>query len=66
MNWGNIWVKQNDKAKRPMLKENHLGILKIYAFCQKIQQRASGPEKSAVVVLYLAITIYQKSGMSIC
>ena len=26
--------------KRPKLNENQLRILKIYAFCQKIQQRA--------------------------
>ena len=32
--------------KKPKSKENQLGILKIYAFCQKIQQRASGPGES--------------------
>ena len=29
--------KYNDNTKRPKPKENKLGILKIYAFCQKIQ-----------------------------
>ena len=35
--------RYSDNTKRPKPKENQLGILKIYAFCQKIQQRASGP-----------------------
>ena len=38
---GNIWVKDN--TKRPKPKENQLGILKIYAFSQKIQQRVLDP-----------------------
>ena len=38
--------KHNDNAERPKPKENQLGILKIYAFCQKIQQSASGPGES--------------------
>ena len=34
---GNIWVKDKiTTKKRPKPKENQLGILKIYAFCQKI------------------------------
>ena len=39
--------KHSENTKRPKSKENQLGILKIYAFCQKIQQRASGPGESA-------------------
>ena len=35
--------------KKPESKENQLGILKIYAFCQKIQQRASGPGKRVLL-----------------
>ena len=37
---GNIRVKDIMKTQRPKPKENHVGILKIYAFCRKIQQRA--------------------------
>ena len=33
----------NDNTKRPKPKENQLGLLKIYAFCQKIQQKTLGP-----------------------
>ena len=39
---GNIWDK-DITTTRPKPKENQLGILKIYAFCQKIQQKTSGP-----------------------
>ena len=36
--------RHNGNTKRPKSKENQQGILKIYAFCQKIcQQRALGP-----------------------
>ena len=28
-----------DNIKRPKLQDTQLGILKIYAFCQKVQQR---------------------------
>ena len=34
--------KNNDKTERPKKKENQLGILKFYTFCQKIQQRPMG------------------------
>ena len=34
--------KNNDKTERPKKKENQLGILKFYTFCQKIQQRPVG------------------------
>ena len=44
---GNIRVKDIMKTRRPKPKENHVGILKIYAFCRKIQQRASDPGESA-------------------
>ena len=33
----------NDNTKKPKPKENQLGILKIYAFCLKIQQKTSDP-----------------------
>ena len=46
--------RYNDNTKRPKPKENQLGILKIYAFYQKIQHRASGPgESTAEVTIYL-------------
>ena len=35
--------RYNGNTKRPKLKENQSGILKIYAFCQKNQQMVSGP-----------------------
>ena len=44
--------RYNDNTKRSKPKENQLGILKIYAFCQKIRQRASGPGDSAAVTIY--------------
>ena len=49
---GNIWVNQryNDNIKRPKQQDTLLGILKIYSFCQKIQQRASGPGENAGVM----------------
>ena len=40
----------NDNIKRPKPQADFLlGILKIYAFYQKIQQRALGPKESYVV-----------------
>ena len=39
--------RYNDNIKRPKLQDTQLGILKIYVFCQKIQQRVSGPGESA-------------------
>ena len=54
--------RYNDDTKRPKSKENQLEILKIYAFCQKIQQRASGLGESAVgVLIYLSMRIQPKS-----
>ena len=40
----------NDNIKRPKLQDILLGILKTYAFCQKLQQRASGPGESTAGV----------------
>ena len=40
----------NDNIKRPKLQDTQLGISKIYLFCQKIQQRSSGPGESAAGV----------------
>ena len=45
-----------DNTKRPKLKENQLVILKIYAFCQIIYRRASGPGESAA-----GVTIYENT-----
>ena len=46
--------RYRDDTKRPKLKENQLGILKIYTFCQKIQQKVSGPgESSAWLLIFL-------------
>ena len=39
--------RYNDNRKKPKTKQNQLGILKFYVFCQKIQQRALGPGESA-------------------
>ena len=49
------------KTEQPKPKENQLGILKISAFCQNIQQRASGPRESAAWVMYLTMRIHPKS-----
>ena len=48
---GNIMRQRyNDNTKRPKPNKNKLGILQIYAFCQKIQQRASGTGENAAGV----------------
>ena len=47
---GHIWVKDIMTKKIPKLKDTQLGILKIYAFFQKIQQIASDPGESAAGV----------------
>ena len=52
---GNIWIKDIMTTKRPKPKESQQAILKIYAFCWKIQQRASGPGESAAGVMYLSL-----------
>ena len=41
----------NENIKKPKPQDILLGILKIYAFCQKIQQRASGPGESTAGVI---------------
>ena len=51
----------NDNTKRTKPTENQLRILKLYAFCQKIQQRASGLGESAVGVTYLSTIMYPKN-----
>ena len=56
--------RYHDNINRQKPKENQLGILKIYAFCQKIQQRASGPGESAAWVTYLSIRIHIEKNMS--
>ena len=40
-------------TERPKLKGNQLGFSKIYAFCQKTQQRTSDPGENASKVTYL-------------
>ena len=42
----------NDNIQRPVPQETHIGIFKIYAFCQKIQQRHSGAGESTAGVTY--------------
>ena len=51
-----------DNTKRPKPKENQVGTLKIYAFYQKIEQRALNPGVIGVIgVTYLSMRIHQKS-----
>ena len=57
---GNVSQSYNDNTKRPNLQDSQLGILKIYAFCQKIQQ-VLGSGKSAAGVTYLSMRIHLKS-----
>ena len=46
----------NRQPKRPKPQDSQLEILNIYAFCQKIQQSASGPqEKAAGIMSYLSL-----------
>ena len=42
-----ISERYNGFIKKPKSEENQLGILKIYTFCQKIQQKALGAGQSA-------------------
>ena len=42
-------------------QDTELGILRVYAFCQKIQQRASGQRESAAWATYLFVSIHPKS-----
>ena len=48
-------------TQRPKPQDTQLGILKIYAFSLKIQQRASCPGESAAGVAYLSVRIHPKS-----
>ena len=48
-------------TKRTNPKENQPGIQKFYAFCQKIQPRASGSGESAAGVTYLSVRTHAKS-----
>ena len=49
-----------DNTKKSQLKDNQPGILKIYVFCQKIQQRGSGPGDSTAGITYLSTRIHPK------
>ena len=55
----------NDNTKKTTQKakaeRKSASGLKNYAFCQKFQQRASGPGESACGVTYLSIRIHPKS-----
>ena len=52
----------NDNIKGPKPQDTQLGILKIYAFCLKIQQWTSGPGESAAGVMwYLSLRIHSKT-----
>ena len=42
--------RYNDNIKRPKLQDTQQGILKIYSFCWKIQQKALGPGESTAGV----------------
>ena len=53
--------RYNDKTKRPKSQDAQLGILKIYTFCQKIQQRALVLGDSGAGVTYLPMRIHLKS-----
>ena len=44
-------VKDIMTTKRPKPQVIQLGILKIYAFCWKIEQKASGPRERALLAL---------------
>ena len=55
----------NDNIKRSKPQDIPLGILKTYAFCRKLQPRASGlGESTAGVMWYLSLTIHRKLGGS--
>ena len=51
--------RYNDNVKRPKLKENHLGILKIYAFSRKILLRTLDPGEHCCS--YVSMRIQPKS-----
>ena len=60
---GNVWAKDiYDNIKRPKPQGTQLGVLKIHAFCRKIQQRPLGPvDGAAGVTQYLSLKIHPKS-----
>ena len=47
-------------------EDTKLGILKMYAFCQKIKQRVWRPGESAAGVIYLSMRIHPKSCCIFC
>ena len=49
--------RYKDNTKRPKPKENQLEILKIYASCQKIQQKTLGPGECC----WCFVSIYEKA-----
>ena len=59
--YSSVMRQRQNNTRRPKSKENQLGILKIYAFCQKIQQRASGPEESTSGVTYPSMRMHPKN-----
>ena len=63
---GNMSQTYNDNIKRLKPQDTQLGILKIYAFCWKIQQNELGPgESTAGVTQYLSLTIHCLSQNSV-
>ena len=48
---GKMSQTYNDNIKRPKLQDILLGILKTYAFCRKLQQRALGSGESTAGVM---------------
>ena len=57
----NIWAKDKMTTQRPKPQDTQLGILKIYAFSLKIQQRALCPGESAAGVACWSVRIHPKS-----
>ena len=53
--------RYNNNTKRPRPQDTQLGILKIYALCHTIQQRALVPRESAAGISYLSMRIHPKS-----
>ena len=52
--------RYNNNIKKQKPKENQLEILKISAFCQNIQQRASVPVESATGFTHLSMRVHPK------
>ena len=53
--------KCKENTKRPKPQHTQLGILKIFAFCWKIKQRALAPGESAARVTYVSVKTHLKS-----